>query len=154
MRLEPLLKPELVLVLSDAADRDAVLSALAERASTAISGLDQATLNAELVEREGRIPTSTPEGVAFPHAMVQEIEETIVVPALVKGGVAFGVETHPKADIIFGMFGSSEKPFAHVRLLARLARIARGPGALDSFRKADTPEAFYDALIAEDRKHA
>lgn len=154
MRLEPLLNRDLVLVLDDPTDRDSVLLSLAARAARALPDLDEGRLNAELLERESRIPTSTPEGVAFPHAMVPEIEETVVVPALVRGGVSFGVESHPPSDIVFGMFGCSDKPFAHVRLLARLARIARGPGALDHLRGADSPQAFYEALIAEDRKHA
>jgi PTS system nitrogen regulatory IIA component len=154
MRLEPLLKPELVMVMDGADGCEDVLNALAERASSALPGLDRQRLNEELIDRERRIPTSTPEGVAFPHAMVPEIEETIVVPALVRGGVSFGVETHPKSDIVFGMFGCSEKPFAHVRLLARLARIARGPGALDRFRKCNAPEELFEALVAEDRRHA
>jgi len=154
MRLEPLLKPDLVLVIDGADGCDDVLGALAARAATELDGLDATRLDAELRDRERRIPTSTPEGVAFPHAMVPEITDTIVVPALVPGGVSFGVETHPKADIVFGMFGCSEKPFAHVRLLARLARIARGPGALDRFRACSDTQQFYDALVAEDRKHA
>jgi hypothetical protein len=37
--------------------------------------------------------------------------------------------------------------------LARLARIARGPGALDRFRGCGDREAFQAALIDEDRKH-
>ena len=32
------------------------------------------------------------------------------------------------------MFGDSNEPFSHVRLLARLARIAHSPGALDRLR--------------------
>ncbi len=153
MRLEPLLDHAMVLVIDEPASKEDVLRRLAEQAVTRIHSIDAAHLAAELEERERRIPTSTPEGVAFPHAMLPAIDDTIVVPALVRPGVDFGTEAHPPSDVLFGMFGCSDRPFSHVRLLARLSRVARGPGALERFRKCTDQQNFYDALIDEDRKH-
>ena len=153
MRLEPLLKPDLVLVLEGLNDKEAVLRALADAAMGALNGVDRADLEKELAERERRYPTSTPDGVAFPHAMLPNIEDTVVIAALLRPGVSFGVESHPAADLVFGTFGCAERPFGHVRLLARLARIARGPGALERLRNATTGEELYARLVDEDRMH-
>ncbi|MCA9293255.1 MAG: PTS sugar transporter subunit IIA [Phycisphaerales bacterium] len=153
MRLEPLLKPELVLVLEGLSDKESVLHALANAALGSLNGVDQTALERELAERERRYPTSTPDGVAFPHAMLPGIQNTVVVAALLRPGVSFGVESHPAADIVFGTFGCSEKPFGHVRLLARLARIARGPGALDRLRAVGDGAALFKQLVDEDRLH-
>ncbi len=153
MRLEPLLKPDLVLVLDGVGNREAVLKALASAAVGALNGVDQGVLEKELADREKRYPTSTPDGVAFPHAMLADIETTVVVAVLLRPGVRFGVESHPAADIAFGTFGCAERPFGHVRLLARLARIARGPGALERLRASSDSSELFKRLIDEDRLH-
>lgn len=153
MRLEPLLDPELVLVVESPADKQAVLGALARAARPALPDVPEAELIEELVERERRHPTSTPEGAAFPHAMLPDIDKTVVVALLLRPGVEFGVASHPPADVVFGMFGSADKPFSHVRLLARLSRIAHAPGALDRLRKAADAAGLFEQLVSEDRSH-
>ncbi len=153
MRLEPLLNPELVVVLDNAGDKDAVLRTLAQTARKVLPHISEDDLVTELADRERRHSTSTPDGVAFPHAMLSEIENTVVVPVLLRPGVNFGSDSHPPSDLVFGMFGCAERPFSHVRLLARLARISRGPGALDRMRDAHSPEDLYKVLVEEDRRH-
>ncbi len=153
MRLEPLLNPELAVVIERELDKTSVLRLLVEHAKPELPAVDTDELVELLAERERKLPTSTPEGVAFPHAMLPEIDGTVVVPMLVRPGVPFGVETHPPSDMIFGMFGSADRPYSHVRLLARLSRIARGSGALDRFRAAESGQALHSMLLDEDRKH-
>ncbi len=153
MRLESFIHADRVLVLENATDRDEVLRLLAAAASPAIGDVDEEQLLEALQERESQMATSTPEAVGFPHALLPEIDSTIVVVALLRKGVDFGSPNHPPVTLIFGMFGSSEKPWEHVRLLARLARIARAPGALDKLRAAADARALFEALVEEDRSH-
>ena len=153
MRLEEFCKSELALVLDGVKSRDAALERIAQAAAPEIPGVDAAQLLASLVEREAKTPTSTPEGVAFPHALLPGLEQTIVVVATAKPAINFGVKGHPGSDVLFAMFGPEERPWDHVRLLARIARVSRGSGALERFRQAASAEALYEALIAEDRTH-
>ncbi len=152
MRLEEHLKPEHMLLLEDVADRDALLEALARKGAEVFPQLSEAQLLTALQEREAQAPTSTPEGVGFPHALLPEVKETAVIVAKLPQGVQLSQE-HPPVDLVFCMIGAAEAPWRHVRLLARLARLARAEGALDRFRQAATPEALYEALLAEDRAH-
>ena len=151
MRLEHFLDAERTVVLTGVGSSAELLNRLASVASEA--GVDGAALESALAEREEQMPTSTPEGVAFPHALLAGLDETIVIAARVPDGVVMGKGDHPPADIVFCMVGAADKPWDHVRLLARLARIARGPGALDRLRKANDAAGFYEALVAEDRSH-
>jgi len=153
MRLESYISSSRTLAIHDAPGRDEVLSRVAEAAAAALPEVDQQTLQEALLDRERQMPTSTPEGVGFPHALLPGIRETIVVAATVKPGVSFGVEDHPPVDLIFAMFGSSGKPWEHVRLLARLARIARAHGAIDRLRAPEDAQGFYEAILEEDRSH-
>lgn len=151
MRLEQYLHPDRTLVLEGVSDRDDLLVRLAGAAATA--GVDSVELQASLLDRESRAPTSTPEGVAFPHALLESVEDTVVVAALAPGGVRLGKADHPPSDVIFCMVGSAKAPWDHVRLLARLARIARGPGALERLRQARSGAELYEELVREDRAH-
>jgi PTS system nitrogen regulatory IIA component len=153
MRLESYLSSSRTLAVQDASGRDEVLQRLADVAGAALPEVDAETLYKALLDRESQMPTSTPEGVGFPHALLPGIRETVIVAATLKPGVSFGVEDHPPVDLVFSMFGSSGKPWEHVRLLARLARIARGHGALDRLRGPEDAQGFYEAILEEDRSH-
>lgn len=153
MQLEPFLNPDAVLVLEQPKDQGDVLRALAARAGALIPEVDPQRLLEGLLDREERFPTSTPESVAFPHVLLPEIQRTILIPAVLKPGVSWGSTGHPRQDVVFGMFGNSERPWEHVRMLARLARVARGVGALERLRACTTAHALFNALVVEDRAH-
>ena len=89
MKLESVVHPELALVLGPIegagglSGRDAVLAAVAAKAASHTPGIGSERLLAALLDREATFPTGTPEGVAFPHALLAQIERTFVVPTFV-----------------------------------------------------------------------
>ena len=129
MRLETYVSPARTLVLRDIQDRDALLEALARAGAEAVDGVEVEALFSNLREREESGPTCTPEGVGFPHAMLEQSIETVVIAAKLMPAVAMGSPEQPPVDLVFCMLGGKQKPWEHVRLLARLARIA-GCGAV------------------------
>lgn len=153
MRLEPILSPDLTFIIEGAADRDAVLMRFAEVAAKRSEVHSAEAIYGALQAREQQTPTATEEGVAFPHAMLGGLEQTLLIVARLKPAVSFGGTDLPAPDLVFCMIGSTEKPWEHVRLLARLARIARGAGGLDRLRKAHTSDELFAALVEEDRAH-
>lgn len=152
MRLEPLLDPSLTLVLTGMKSRERVLERLASLGHERFPAVPEATLLAALQDREKKYPTGTPEGIAFPHALLPEIGRTLVIAALLRPGVRWSVQNHPQQDLVFGIIGNSEAPWEHVRLLARLARIARAPGALESLRASTDGQDYHRRLVEEDRR--
>jgi len=155
MKLKPLLHTDLAMVLAKPGSRDALLADLSRRIAEHVPGVDAAALESALIAREQQGPTSTPEGVAFPHAMVDDAEETLVAAALLESGVDFQQGEHPPSDVIFVIVGPPDSAWQHVGILARLARICHTPGALKAMRECrDTGgKALYDALCAEDARH-
>ena len=153
MRLEEYLTPAHVLVIDDVDDRDALFERFAGIAASSIESVDEAMLTEALVAREEKSPTSTPERVAFPHAIIPEIDDTLLVVALLKKPIDFGRSDHAASDLIFCFFGSSARPWDHLRLLARLSRVASAPGALERMRGATDASDLLERLIAEDRLH-
>jgi PTS system nitrogen regulatory IIA component len=152
MRLEPYLDPNLAIVLDKPGDKDAVLAALADLGAPAL-GLEPADVLAALRAREAQMPTSTPEGVAFPHALLKGLERTIVIPMRLRPGLRFGSTNHPPADLVFGMIGPDDRPWDHLRILARLARLLRIDSVRDRLRNANTADELAEALLQEDRDH-
>jgi PTS system nitrogen regulatory IIA component len=153
MRVEPMLQPGVALVVEAERARDAILDRLARAALPHTPGLAIEPLFEALVDRESKFPTGTPEGVAFPHALMPEISRTFVIPALLRPGVRWSDQNHPPQDIVFAIFGSADTPWEHVRLLARLARIVRRDEGLANLRAATDPADLLNRLIQEDRLH-
>lgn len=153
MRLEPYLDPNLAIVLDKPDGKDAVLDALAAAASEAI-GRPAEEIAATLRAREEQMPTSTPEGVGLPHALLKGVDRTLVIPMLLRPGIKFGPANHPPADLVFGMFGPDDKPWDHLRILARIARLVRMESVRKNLRDAKDAAALNEALLKEDRDHA
>lgn len=153
MRLEPILSPDLTLLLPAAPSRDAVLSTLAHLAHLRFPEITEPAFLDGFIDRESKFPTGTPEGVAFPHALMPEVPDSALIIMLLKPGVKWSEQNHPPQDLIFAILGNSDTPWEHVRLLARLSRICRGTGALAKFRAAPDAAALHEALLEEDRKH-
>ncbi|MHC4975952.1 MAG: PTS sugar transporter subunit IIA [Planctomycetota bacterium] len=153
MRLETFISPARTLILENVGDRDALLLALAEAGATTAGEIDSQTLYESLREREESGPTCTPEGVGFPHAMLESDIETVVIAAKLVPPVSMGSAEQPPVDLVFCMLGGKDKPWEHVRLLARLARIARAEGALQRLRGAGDASELYERLIGEDASH-
>jgi mannitol/fructose-specific phosphotransferase system IIA component (Ntr-type) len=153
MKIASLIKPDLSFVLQDIGSRNELLGQLADHIASKVQNIDAAALEAALTQREEQGPTSTPEGVAFPHAMYDGVGETLVAVARIKGGVDFGRKGQPPSDIVFALVGPPDSAWQHVSVLARLARICHRPGALDNLRRADDAQSLFDRLIEEDGLH-
>lgn len=116
-------------------------------------GVPARELHEALRMRERIRPTALPGGVAVPHAIVRGLPQSLVVPMLVHRGVQF--EPHePPSTVIIGLFGDLDQPWHHVKILARLAKIAHDPGALTHIRAAIDPADLVLRLLERDAVHA
>ena len=152
MALSPYLFETGVFVLDAPSNRDFILESAAMAAAGVIAGAEHAELLGALIARENQSPTGTPEGVAFPHAMIPELPASKVVAIRTSSPVEFGPGS--SCDLIFAMFGDANQPWEHVRLLARLARITHRPETRDRLRSARDAAALLDVLQKEDAANA
>lgn len=154
MHLGPLLRQDLTLILTDCGDRNTALEQITQQVAPILPGIEAQSLLADLLAREEEYPTSTREGVAFPHVLLPGLEETVVAVGLLRPGVRWSERESTPQDLIFVMIGPDSKPWLHVRLLARLARISTTPNALERLRSAATAQELFERLVAEDSAHA
>lgn len=153
MRLEPILDPGLCLILTGLTSKNAVIDGLSALANRRFPQISPSIFTAAFRERESKFPTGTPEGVAFPHALMPEIPQSAILAAILRPPVRWGGREPTPQGLVLGILGNSETPWEHVRLLARLARIVRGPGALDRLLSSPDGTALHAHLLAEDRSH-
>ncbi len=116
-------------------------------------GVGVRELHEALRMRERIRPTALPGGVAVPHAIVRGLPNTLVVPMLVRQGVQFDPLESP-STVIIGLFGNADQPWHHVKILARLAKIAHDPGALAHIRAATTHADLVMRLLERGAVHA
>lgn len=154
MIIPDLTSPELCWVLKDVSSRDDVLRALSAKIEAKNSGVQASNLFDALLERENRGSTATPEGVAFPHTVIEGMEKSIVAVSLLEKPVNFGESGNVPCNLIFLLVGPPGSEWDHLRLLAHVARICRKPNSLANLRCATDGDDLFERIQSEDGHHA
>lgn len=124
MRLSQRLNPKHVLAEAAAADAAGAIARLVELlvADGAMAGPEPALSRA--LERERDYATGIGGGVALPHAHVPGLEQCLVALGVFPAGVDFGAADGP-ARLVFLFLTPPESSSGHLKLLARVTRLAR-----------------------------
>jgi mannitol/fructose-specific phosphotransferase system IIA component (Ntr-type) len=153
MRLSSYLRQDLVVHGLVAEDRAGILRALADtlRGNGLVSDGD-AVFRA-LWEREEAHTTALGNGVAVPHAVLPFLEEGLLLVASTREAVRYGPGEKDTVDLLFALLSPPGREGEHIKLLARICRLARHPGFLETLREAETGMELYEALVREDNQH-
>lgn len=146
MRLAQHLRPELVLIAPDVADRDALFDLFGERFVAAGLVTDAATVIARLHEREAILSTGIGGGVAVPHAQIAGLGRLAMAASVHPRGIAYPALDEAPVRLVFCLIGDATTAADHLAGLARLARLARRGDALDVLLTATTGEEFVATL--------
>lgn len=138
--LSELLKPASVIPRLRAADREQVLSALADAAAKA-SGLSARAIYDSVQEREKLGGTGVGDGVAIPHARVEGLDTPLGVFARLDTSVDFEAADEQPADLVFLLLSPKEAGADHLKALASIARAFRKAELRESLRSAPSKEA-------------
>jgi len=152
MNLQEVVLAPLVHRFDQAVEATVLIRTFSEQMAQA-TGLAATTLEQAFTERLRRGGVATPEGVAFPHAVIAGVQRTVVGLALLPGGVRLD-SAQPASDLVFAIAGDAARPWEHVRLLARLSRIAVDESARRRLRACPGDAELLEALLQEDARHA
>jgi PTS system nitrogen regulatory IIA component len=153
MDLSELLKPEAVKVVSSASSKKRLLQDLADLAGAAY-GLDASLTNECLVEREGLGPTGVGNGVALPHARMENLEQVVGAFVLLERPVDFHSVDRQPVDLIFGLFAPKDAGAEHLKSLAAVSRTLRDPEVCGKLRANPDPSTLFMILTALDNQQA
>jgi two-component system sensor histidine kinase KdpD len=106
---------------------------------------DPASILGLVLNREGEGSTFFNEGVAFPHARVENLEHPVVAMGVTRQGVA-DLSLEKPVEYIFLVLTPAESPDAQVRILGILARVSRNRHLLLKIQSCSTPEEVLSAI--------
>lgn len=153
MRLSDYLEPDLVLLDLRTAGVEDTVKAVVDRLREVGRIEDPRGVIQALVERESTHSTSLGNGVALPHATVPGVERPVVLVALAPEGVDFGGDDGEPVHAFFVLLSPLAEAGTHIKLLARIVRIARRPGFVASLLEADSGDALVDTIARMDALH-
>jgi PTS system nitrogen regulatory IIA component len=153
MRLGDFLDPALVICDLQAKDSRDLLSQISERVCKLHRGLDKKVLLGKLQEREEKSSSGLECGIAVPHAMVPGVEKTICVAIRLAGDIDFKTMDGSPVCMVFALISPPDAVAAHIRLLARIARLCSDPAFIDKMLAADDAAALHQAILTKDNRH-
>ena len=106
---------------------------------------DPASILGLVLKREEEGSTFFNEGVAFPHARVENLEYPVVAMGVTRQGVA-DVSLEKPVEYIFLVLTPAESPDIQVRILGILARVSRNRHLLLKIQSCRTPEEVLSAI--------
>ena len=128
MRLSQYLGPDLVLTDLVADNVHTVVEAVADHLAGTGVIPDRDAVAVALAAREATHTTALGDGVALPHATIRGIEQPILLVATARRPIQFGPEGTDPVQLFFVLLSPPGHDAEHIKLLARICRLARHPG--------------------------
>ena len=144
------LNAERVLLEGQARDKQGVLRELAVLLAEPGDEDSIDRVLAGLAEREKVMSTGIGHGIAIPHARLPEASSLRLALVRYPRGLDFEALDGKPVFAAFGVVGPPEGTGAHVKLLARIARLVKETGALDEMLGAPDVESVLAVLERRD----
>ena len=145
MPLDEFLSPEGVLPALRASSKKAALQELAVHAARLV-GRDEREVFETLLQRERLGSTGIGEGIAIPHGKLPGLERLVGLVARLERPVDFEALDGQPVDVVFLLLAPEGAGADHLKALARVARVVRGPGVLERIRSARDAAALYAVM--------
>ena len=149
MDLSKLLIPGAVRVLGQLTSKKRLFQELGEVTFQAY-GLSSAIVVDGLQERESLGPTGVGNGIALPHARLEEIEKIFGVFIRLEKPLDYESVDRQPVDLVFGLFAPKDSGVEHLKALAQVSRTMRDPGICAKLRANSDPDKLY-AILTEAR---
>ena len=131
---------------------EGILQEICARAGAA--GIGSADVIAEkLLERERTHSTVIGSGLAIPHATVPGLPEPVIGVAIAADPVRFGPPGTDLVRLFFVLLSPPGREREHVKLLARICRLAQHDDFLDQLEGADDDASVIQIIQSIDDQH-
>ena len=153
MRLSDYLREDLVLHhLAAEGTEDALdaFGALFEKGGHVPSGEGAA---GALKVREQSHTTCLGRGVAVPHTTLPGLQGPLLLVATADQPIPFGPPDSDPVDLFFVLLSPPGREGEHIKLLARICRLAQHPEDLEEMRSALDSQDLYQAILKADSRH-
>ena len=153
MRLRDYLRTEFVFTRLEASGPEEAVASIADRLASADAVADRDEVKTALLQREHAHSTAMGHGFALPHATIPGMSEPILAVAVAPEGVPFGSEDGEPVKVFFALLSPPGREGEHIKLLARICRLVRHPGFVDSVADAADEAAVVETVRRVDEEH-
>lgn len=153
MKLTDYMHPDLIFVDVKAQDKPGVLKDFARRVAGHFTGVDPDQLYRKLKTREAESSTGIGQGVAVPHAIIEGLPNSVCLLITLSEAIDFNAIDQNPVRAVFLLISPPGETGLHIKLLARIARLAKREGFVEAVAASKNPEALYDRIKAEDNRH-
>ncbi len=147
MAIGGFLKPERI-VLRTSAEKDEILNELIDLACSGLSYLDVDEVGRRISERESEVSTNLDRGIAIPHAIFEEMPESIMAAAVCSRGIEWDKSGKKAVHLVVLLLGSS---MTHLSVLGEIATILHNEDNYRSVLSAESSEEVFSILTRHDR---
>lgn len=145
MDLSSILRPDAVKVISESSSKKRLFQRLGDVAA-AVYSLDGDTAVEALLERESLGPTGVGNGIALPHARLDEASEVFGVFFKLERALEFEAVDRQPVDLVFALFAPEDSGVEHLKALALISRTMRDPAICSKLRANDNPTTLHTVL--------
>jgi PTS system nitrogen regulatory IIA component len=149
MDLSKLLVPASVRVMSQLTSKKRLFQELGEVAAQAY-GLTAAIAVDGLQERESLGPTGVGNGIALPHARLENLDKITGLFIRLEKPLDYESVDRQPVDLIFALFAPKDSGVDHLKALALVSRTMRDPSVCAKLRANNDPAKIY-AILTESR---
>lgn len=108
--------------------------------------LDRAKVFESLWERENLGSTGYGEGIAVPHARIEELNQVVALFARLKKGIDFDSYDGKDVDLVAVMISPEKSGDDHLQALAAFSRVLKNQDLCEKLRFAKTAHEIYEIL--------
>ena len=148
MKISEFLDRQHVIPGLNAADKPALLRALAERAAIVVK-LDEEVIAEALMAREQLGSTGMGGGIAIPHTRLRGLTRPFGMFTRIEPPLDYAAIDGKPVDLVFLLLTPNSEGNAHLAALAAVSRRLRDSSAARAVRAAANAREIYDVLVAE-----
>ncbi len=145
MPLTDLVAPNAVIPALKVNSKKQAIQEIAARAA-ALTGQGEREILEILLQRERLGSTGVGNGVAIPHGKLPKLNKLFGLFARLDRPVDFEALDNQPVDLIFLLLAPEGAGAAHLKALARVARLLRNPEIVQKLRESRDAEALYSVL--------
>jgi mannitol/fructose-specific phosphotransferase system IIA component (Ntr-type) len=153
MRLSDYLRDDLILHGLEAQDASGALEAFGALFEEKGHLPSRMEVVQALTAREESHTTCLGQGVAVPHATISGLPKPLLLVATTGTPIPFGPPESAPVDIFFVLLSPPGREGDHIKLLARICRLAQHPDDLDELRGAVNGGSLLEAILRVDSHH-
>jgi mannitol/fructose-specific phosphotransferase system IIA component (Ntr-type) len=150
--LSELLNPACIELELEAKRKPDIIRELVEIVSRCGDDIDREKLYDALMRRESLSSTGVGDGIAIPHCLIPEVENTQIAFGRKLDGARFDAVDNKPVSLFFLLVGPEENPNHHLQVLSKLARYLHDPIFCQKLLDADSVGEVVEAIRSKDRR--